>query len=81
MAVSASDTEAQEMSGGLIPNELRVFLRRRGISLEIAAALMILFGLIIIIFPDLVAILIGVYLIVAGILTLLGHVIWPGKSR
>lgn len=67
------------MSGRLIPNELKVFLRRRGISLEIAAALMIVFGLIIILFPTLVAILIGVYLIVAGVVTLLGHVIWPGK--
>ncbi len=67
------------MSGGLIPSELKVFLRRRGISLEIAAALMIVFGLVIILFPALVAILIGVYLIIAGIVTLLGRVIWPGK--
>lgn len=69
------------MSGRLIPNELKVFLRRRGISLEIAAALMILFGLIIILFPALVAILIGVYLIVAGVITLVGHVLWPGKVQ
>ncbi len=67
------------MSGTLIPDEMKVFLKRRGISLEIAAALMIVFGLVIILFPALVAILIGVYLIVAGIVTLLGRVFWPGK--
>ncbi len=69
------------MSGGLIPSELKTFFRRRGISLEIAALLMVLFGVLIIVFPSLVALLVGSYLVVAGIITLLGHVIWPGRPR
>ncbi len=69
------------MNKGLIPSEMKEFLRRRGISLEVAALLMILFGVLIIVFPGLVAILIGAYLIAAGIVTLLGHVIWPGRAK
>ncbi len=69
------------MNEGLIPEEMKVFLRRRGISLEIAALLMILFGVLVIVFPSLVAILIGVYLVIAGLLTLLGRVIWPARAK
>lgn len=69
------------MNKGLIPSEMKEFLRRRGISLEVAALLMILFGVLIIVFPGLVAILIGAYLIAAGIVTLLGHVIWPSRAK
>ncbi|MFQ5871462.1 MAG: hypothetical protein ACE5IB_04825, partial [Candidatus Geothermarchaeales archaeon] len=67
------------MTEGLIPGELRVFLRRRGISIEIAALLMIVFGVLIIIIPDLVALLVGSYLVVAGLITLVGHIGRPGR--
>lgn len=66
------------MDEGLVPSEVQSFFKRRGISLEIAAVLMILFGILIIVFPWLVAILVGLYLIVAGIVMLLGH--W-GKPK
>lgn len=67
------------MSGGLVPAELQGFFRRRGVSLEIAALLMILFGVLVIVFRDFVWLLVGLYLIVAGIITLLGHVSGPGR--
>ncbi|MFQ6012548.1 MAG: hypothetical protein ACE5LS_02765 [Thermoplasmata archaeon] len=60
-----------------MPAEIQGFFRRRGISLEIAALLMILFGMLIIVFPELVAVLVGLYLIVAGVVTLLGHLSVP----
>ncbi len=67
------------MSQGLIPTELHKFFQRRGISLQVAAVLMILFGLLIIVFPGLVALLVGLYLVLAGIVTLLGY-IWKPPS-
>ncbi len=69
------------VSEGLIPRELRGVFRRMGISLEIAAALMILFGILISIFPALVALLVGLYLVVAGIVTLLGHIGGPKREE
>ncbi len=65
------------MDNGLVPSELQAFLKRRGISLEVAALLMILFGVLIIAFPGLVALLVGLYLIVAGVVTLVGHLMKP----
>lgn len=67
------------MAQGLIPSELQKFFQRRGISLQVAAVLMILFGLLIIVFTDLVAYLVGAYLVLAGIVTLLGY-IWKPPS-
>lgn len=70
------------MRQGLIPTELHDFFRRRGISIQVAAVLMIVFGVLIILFPGLVALLVGLYLIFAGVVTLLGY-IWkpPGASQ
>ena len=65
------------MDKGLVPSEVQAFLKRRGISLEVAALLMILFGILIIIFTELVAILVGLYLIVAGVVTHVGHLMKP----
>ncbi len=65
------------MDKGLVPSEVQDFLKRRGISLEVAALLMILFGVLIIAFPGLVALLVGLYLIVAGVVTLVGHLMKP----
>ncbi len=65
------------MDKGLVPSEVQAFLKRRGISLEVAALLMILFGVLIIAFPSLVALLVGLYLIVAGVVTLVGHLMKP----
>ncbi|MEE9163586.1 MAG: DUF3096 domain-containing protein [Thermoplasmata archaeon] len=65
------------MDKGLVPSEVQAFLKRRGISLEVAALLMILFGVLIIAFPGLVALLVGLYLIVAGVVTLVGHLMKP----
>lgn len=67
------------MNQGLIPGELRVFFQRRGISLQVAAVLMIIFGILIIVFPGLVGILVGSYLVLAGVVTLLGY-IWKPPS-
>ena len=68
------------MDEGLMPSEVQAFFRRRGISLEVAALLMILFGALIIAFPGLVALLVGLYLIVAGVVTLVGHLRKPGAT-
>ncbi len=68
---------SEEMDKGLVPSEVQAFLKRRGISLEVAALLMILFGVLIIAFPSLVALLVGLYLIVAGVVTLVGHLMKP----
>ena len=68
------------MDKRLLPSEVQAFFKRRGISLEVAAVLMILFGVLIIVFPSLVAILVGLYLIVAGIVMLVGHLRKPGAT-
>lgn len=41
---------------------------------------MIIFGLLIIVLPDLVGILVGLYLIIAGVVTLLGYVGKPPSA-
>lgn len=68
------------MAPELIPNELRAFFQRRGISLQVAAVLMIVFGLLIIVFPGLVGILVGLYLVLAGVVTLLGYIGKPPSA-
>lgn len=68
------------MDKTLVPSEVQAFLKRRGISLEVAALLMILFGALIIAFPFSVALLVGLYLIAAGIVTLVGHLMKPGAT-
>ncbi len=72
----------KEISQGLIPTELQAFFRRRGVSVQVAAVLMIVFGVLIIVYPGLVALLVGLYLIFAGAITLLGY-IWkpPGTPQ
>jgi len=54
-------------------------LKRIGITGLAAAILMIIFGILVIVFPDLVAWLVGIYLIVVGVVKLVGH-ISSGKS-
>jgi len=54
-------------------------LKRIGITGMAAAILMIIFGILVIVFPDLVAWLVGIYLIVVGVVKLVGH-ISSGKS-
>lgn len=56
----------------VIRSEVDRLFRRLGVTGQAAAALMILFGILILMFPDLVGVLIGVYLVVVGILQLLG---------
>ena len=68
------------VSQGLIPTELDEFFQRRGISLQVAAVLMIHFGLLVIVFPDFVALLVGAYLVLAGIVTLLGYIRKPPSA-
>ena len=60
------------MAESVIRSETERMFARLGITGQAAAILMILFGVLIIVFPALVAILIGVYLIVVGLLQLLG---------
>jgi uncharacterized membrane protein HdeD (DUF308 family) len=54
--------------------------RRFGITGAAAAVLMIVFGILILVFPYLVGVLVGLYLIVVGLLQLLGH-LDAGKPR
>jgi uncharacterized membrane protein HdeD (DUF308 family) len=54
-------------------------LKRIGITGLAAAILMIIFGILVIVFPDLVAWLVGIYLIVVGVVKLVGY-ISGGKS-
>jgi uncharacterized membrane protein HdeD (DUF308 family) len=54
--------------------------RRFGITGAAAAVLMIVFGVLILVFPYLVGVLVGLYLIVVGLLQLLGH-LEAGRSR
>jgi len=49
-------------------------LKKMGITGLTAAVLMIIFGVLVIAFPHLVSWLIGIYLIVVGIVNLIGHV-------
>jgi hypothetical protein len=46
--------------------------RKIGISGQIAAIVMIAFGIIVILFPDLISWLIGIFLILIGLITLIG---------
>jgi uncharacterized membrane protein HdeD (DUF308 family) len=62
---------------GPISGEAQRLFRRMGISGEIAAVLLILFGILIIVFPALIVWLVGAYLIVAGLITLAGHARGP----
>jgi len=48
-------------------------LQRIGVTGTAAAALMIVFGVLILVFPYLVGVLVGLYLIVVGLLQLLAH--------
>jgi uncharacterized membrane protein HdeD (DUF308 family) len=58
----------------LITQEVDRVFRRIGITGEAAALLMILFGILILVFRDLVPVLIGLYLVIVGVLQLLGHI-------
>lgn len=60
-----------------IGGEAQGFFRRIGITGQLAGILMVIFGIMVIVFPLLIAWLIGLYLIVAGILQLAGHVRAP----
>ena len=47
-------------------------LKRFGFTGTLAAVLMIIFGILVIIFPDLIAWIVGLYLIITGIVHLIG---------
>jgi len=49
-------------------------LKRFGLTGILAAVLMIIFGILVIVFPDLVAWIIGLYLIIVGIINLIGSI-------
>ena len=49
-------------------------LAKVGITGIVAAVLMIVFGILVIVFPDLIAWIIGIYLIVVGLVNLVGHI-------
>ena len=48
-------------------------LMKLGITGMVAAILTIVFGILVIVFPDLIAWLVGIYLIVVGLIDLIGH--------
>lgn len=54
-------------------SEVDRLFRKLGVTGQAAAALMILFGILILMFPDLVGVLIGVYLVIVGTLQLIGN--------
>jgi len=60
--------------------EAQGFFRRLGITGQVAAVLMIGFGLLIIIMPLLVVWLLGLYLILAGVVQLAGHLGAPKRA-
>jgi uncharacterized membrane protein HdeD (DUF308 family) len=61
------------MAEGVLDSEMERMFRRFGITGQAAAVLMVVFGILIIVLPALVAYLVGVYLIVVGILQLMNH--------
>ncbi|HEV8594636.1 MAG TPA: hypothetical protein VGR51_03810 [Thermoplasmata archaeon] len=60
--------------------EAQGFFRRLGITGQVAAVLMIGFGLLIIAMPGLVVWLLGLYLILAGAVQLAGHIGGPKRA-
>jgi len=52
------------------PNKI---LSKFGITGTVAAIIMIIFGILVIVFPSLIAWIIGLYLIIVGIINLMGH--------
>jgi uncharacterized membrane protein HdeD (DUF308 family) len=48
-------------------------LKKMGVTGLTAAILMIIFGILVIAFPNLISWLVGIYLIVVGIVNLIGH--------
>jgi hypothetical protein len=56
----------------LLKKEVDKIFRKIGISGQIAAIVMIAFGIIVILFPDLISWLIGIFLIILGLITLIG---------
>lgn len=56
----------------LIKTEVDKIFRKIGISGQIAALVMIIFGIVVILFPSLISWLIGLFLIIMGIITLIG---------
>ncbi len=54
-------------------------LKRMGVTGTAAAVLMIIFGVLVISFPNLISWLVGIYLIVVGLMNLVGYIV-SGKS-
>lgn len=54
-------------------------LKRMGVTGAAAAVLMIIFGVLVISFPNLISWLVGIYLIVVGLMNLVGCIV-SGKS-
>ncbi|MFH1821771.1 MAG: DUF3096 domain-containing protein [Methanobacteriota archaeon] len=49
-------------------------LKKMGVTGLTAAVLMIIFGVLVIVFPNLISWLVGIYLIVVGLVNLIGHI-------
>lgn len=64
----------------VIQSEVDRVFRRMGVTGQAAAILMIVFGVLVIAFTELVAYLIGLYLIIVGIVQLLGNM-EAGRAR
>lgn len=59
--------------GTAISKDVDRFFGKLGISGAASAILMVVFGVLVIVFPELIAWLIGGYLIIAGAINLAGH--------
>jgi uncharacterized membrane protein HdeD (DUF308 family) len=57
----------------MVEADVESVLAKFGITGMVAAIIMIVFGILVIIFPHLIAWIVGLYLIVVGLINLMGH--------
>ncbi len=57
----------------MVETDPQKLLAKFGITGMVAAVFMIIFGVLVIIFPDLIAWILGLYLIIVGLINLIGH--------
>jgi uncharacterized membrane protein HdeD (DUF308 family) len=69
------------MAESVITGEVDRVFQRVGITGEAAAILMIVFGILILVFPNLLQWLIGLYLIIVGLLQLMGHMDQRSRAK
>ena len=58
----------------MVDTDVEGMLAKFGVTGMVAAILMIIFGVLVIVFPNLIAWIIGLYLIIVGAVNLLGHI-------